>query len=247
MKSILFAMSGGSVKDGDQVNATNLSALRQELAGNVRDLALVRTDLARLKEKLPSIPNWLTVTGTVCGILAAIVSVGIGLHTYFWRVPQLNVVAGPTLALRYLPQQHRLGVEWTFSVGNDGDLANIVSDEASEIDDFSSASNQVIVFSPTDLDCTTGQAKVSFPFVVGQGLPVPVTCTANGYLSDQGRSILADGAAKKFVFSLKGRKQTESNLQYCFDLPDKEIGELRSGERTVAIRFVYSSCDAGVK
>lgn len=233
--------------EADQINATDLSAIQQQLAQNASDLATLRTDLEWVKEKPPSIPNWLTITGTVSGIFAAIVSVAIGLHTYFWKVPKLNVVAGPTLGLTYLPQQRRLSVEWTFSVGNDGDLTNVVNDEAGEIDDFGGAPNQAITFSPTDLDCTTGQAKVGVPFNVGPGLPVPVSCTARAYLPDQGRSILADGATKKFVFSLKGQKQTSTSSQYCFDLPDNEISSLRTGMRVVSVRFMYSSCEAGAK
>ena len=198
-------------------------------------------------KKLLSFPNWLTNMGTVCGIFAAIVTVWVGLHVYFWRTPKLSVVAGPTLTLRYLPPQHMLSVQWTFSVGNDGDLANIVSDGQGEIRDSAGGSEQVIVFSAADLDCATGEAKVAVPFVVGQGLPVSVTCTASGYLSDRGRSILADGASKEFVFSLKGQRQSGSKSRYCFDLPDEEANEFRSGGHMISDRFVFSSCGVGAE
>jgi hypothetical protein len=235
------------VEEGEQVSDSDLAAIRQQLADNVANLSVLRADLGRLKEKLPAIPSWLTITGVVFGILSAIVGVLVGLHSFFWKLPRLSAVAGPTLALRYLPQMHELSVGWTFSVWNDGDLSNVVSDEAGEIDDSADASKKVVVFSPTEIDCTTGQAKVWVPFDVGQGLPVSVTCTADGFLSDKSRSMLSDGSPKKFKFSLKGQRRTSSNLEYCFDLPDREIDDLRSGTRAVSIRFVYSSCSAGAK
>jgi hypothetical protein len=220
---------------------------RHQPNGKPDGIEQLRTDIEKLKGQLPSTPNWLTLVGTVCGILAALVGIWLGLHTYFWKAPRLSIVAGPTLALRYLPIQHRLSVEWTFSVGNDGDLVNTVSDGAGEVRDSADSSKQVIVFGAADLECTTGQAKVSVPFEVGPGLPVSVTCTASGYLSDRGRSLLADGAPKEFVFSLKGEKQSRARSGYCFDVPDEEASEFRSGGSIISDRFVFSSCEEGAE
>jgi hypothetical protein len=149
--------------------------------------------------------------------------------------------------LTYSPQGRKLSLVWSISIGNDGDLPNVVTNVSGEIHNSNDITKQVIVFGPTDIDCVAGQAKITVPFVVGQGLPISVTCTASAFLPESGRQILGDGASKDFTFSIKGQKQTSSSLRYCFDLPDQEIAQLSSKDQSLTDRFVYSSCEVGAK
>jgi hypothetical protein len=236
-----------SVAKDDTVSSSDSRATQQQVTESEAALAALRNDLEQLRQKISKFPNWLTVTGTVCGIAVAIVSIISGLYSHFWRAPQLKLVASPTLTLTYSPQGRNLGLEWSFSIGNDGDLPNIVNNVTGEIHDSDDISKQIIVFGPTDLNCLAGQSKIRVPFVVGQGLPISLTCTAIAYLPEQGHLILRDGSSKKFTFSIKGQKQTSSSSEYCFDLPDQEITRLDSGNQKFSDRFVYSSCDLGAK
>jgi hypothetical protein len=235
------------VEEDDTASAPDSQAIQQRVTELEADAGVLRSEIERIKQKIPTFPNWLTVAGTVCGIVAAIVTIFSSLHSYFWRTPQLRVVAGPTLMLKYSPQGRKLDLKWSFSIGNDGDLPNIVNNVAGEIHDSDDISKRVIVLGPTDLDCMAGQAKITVPFVVGQGLPISVTCTATAYLPELGRLILGDGASKEFTLSIKGQRQTSGISHYCFDLPDEEIAQLSSGDQKLSDRFVYSSCESGAK
>ena len=210
------------------------------------ELEALRAEVGELSRKLPTLPNWFATLCAICGLLAALVAVvgGIwGAYAYLSRAPKLSLIGGPTLALAFLPRLSSVTFEWAFSIGNDGDLPNVVTDLSARVDSRTDPPRQVVVFTSADFDCSTGQAKVSVPFPVGEGLPTPVTCSATASIPESGRAVLADGNPKQFVLSIVGQRGTNSRFSYCFDLPDEEISQLRSGGQEVSVRFVHSSCD----
>lgn len=213
---------------------------------SAKELETLRAEIDQLKQKQPSLPNWLVALGAVCGLCAALASVASGLwnaHAYLSSSPKLSVVEGPTLNLTYMPQQSRVMFSFTFSVANDGDQPNVVSDLSAKVTDRFDSSRQVGAFTSTDFECSTGNAKLSVPFTVGQGLPTSIACTASAYVPETGRAILADGNSKQFIFSMIGQKKTTGVLSYCFDLPDDATNQLRGRVRRVSVRFISPTCE----
>src|SRR5208337_2094291 len=227
---------GALMAEGGGNETTPLGTNGHSLPANATELEMLQAEVNRIKQRLPSLPRWLTTAGAICGLIAALFSVVGGLwsaHVYLSSSPRLSLVAGPTLGLVYLPQEHRVTFTLPFSVANDGDRANVVTDLSAVLTDRTETSRRVAAFAATDFDCTTGQAKVPVPFTVGQGLPTSMVCTASAYVPESGRALFADGSPKQFVFSVTGQKNTAAELSYCFDLPDYAGSQLRAGDSRV--------------
>jgi hypothetical protein len=232
---------------GGTVDSQDKRTVDQRLAECVAGVVTLRTDIEQLKRKVVPLPKWLTIAGVVCGIVSAIATTLNGLHVYPLRNPELRAVAGQSLALAYSPKAKKLDLDWSFSIGNDGNVPNIVRNVAGEVHDLVDPTRSVIHFGPNDLDCTAGEAQIGVPFVVGQGLPKSLTCNASSYLPESGRLILGDGTSKEFTLLIEGDKQTSVTLKYCFDLPDQSVTEIRAGDQKMANRFIYPSCKSGAE
>jgi hypothetical protein len=182
---------------------------------NSTELEKLRVEIDGLKQKLPSLPRGVTTAGAICGLIAVVFSLVGGLwsaYQYLSRSPKLSLVQGPILGFAYLPNNNKTTFTVTFSVANDGDLPNIVTDMSASVANRVAESQQIVFFDSADFDCASGQAKVSLPFTVGPGLPNSITCTAIAYVPESGRPILADGSAKRFSFLMMGQKGTRDTV-----------------------------------
>jgi hypothetical protein len=192
------------------------------------------------------LPNWAIDLGAVCGLVVAILTIGKfgwDVFMYFSSSPKLSLVDGPALELSYLPQQHRVDVVFPFAIQNEGERPNIVSALTASIVDRADPSKRVAVFTSTDFKCKTGQAKVSIPFTVANGLPASMECLASAYVPESGRGIFVNDNSKQFVLSAAGQKKTTSALSYCFDVPDYFSNGIRNGQSKVDVKFIAPYCE----
>src|ERR1700681_719991 len=138
--------------EGAGRDATPLALNGRQLPVSSTELETLQAEVNRIKQKLPSLPNWLAATGAICGVLAALFSIASGVwnaHVYLSSSPKLSLIDGPTLEFAYLPQQYKVMFTLHFSLANDGSQPNVVTDLSARVINRIDVSQRVVAFTST--------------------------------------------------------------------------------------------------
>ena len=131
-----------------------------ELESKVGNL---QTEIESIKKNAPT--RW-TKIGTICGIVAVIVSVGTAtgnLYQWLSKSPHLESVAGHELTLEYRPQKKQVTFQFNVSLANYGQTANVVDSADGQLAMRNNTSGSPLYFSAVDFQCSLARLPPWLP------------------------------------------------------------------------------------